>query len=98
MNRTDLLTASEAIIRDILRGTLPAGVPVYLFGSRARGDCRWNSDFDFWVDADVPRENVLAIQEQLEESIVPFRVDIVCTPQLQGEFGKCVQREAIRWM
>jgi len=39
--------------------------------------CRWNSDFDLWVDSDLPREDILAIEEQLEESIVPFRVDVL---------------------
>ena len=30
-----------------------------------------------WVDSDLPREDILAIEEQLEESIVPFRVDVL---------------------
>ena len=71
---------------------------MYIFGSRSRGDFRWNSDFDFWVDTDVPREIILEIEEQLEESIVPFGVDLVCTRQLQGEIGKRVKQEANRWM
>jgi len=98
MTRAELLNASEEIIRNVLRGALPAGAPVYLFGSRSRGDFRWNSDFDFWVDADVPRETILAIEEQIEESIVPFGVDLVCTRQLQGKFGQQVKQEAKRWM
>ena len=98
MTRADLLAASEEIIRNILRLTLTAGVPVYLFGSRSRGDRRWNPDFDLWVDADVPREDILTIEDQLEDSIVPFGVDIVTTCQLKGEFGQRVRQEAIRWM
>jgi predicted nucleotidyltransferase len=98
MTRADLLAVSEEIIRNILRQALPAGVPVYLFGSRSRGDLRWSSDFDLWVDADIPRENILTIEEQLDDSIVPFGVDIVTTHQLQGEFGKRVKQEAMRWM
>ena len=98
MTRAELLNTSEEIIRNVLRGARPAGAPVYIFGSRSRGDYRWNSDFDFWVDADVAREKILEIEEQLEESIVPFGVDLVCTSQLQGEFGKRVIQEAKRWM
>lgn len=98
MTRADLLAASEEIIRGILHRTLPAGATVYLFGSRSRGDRRWNSDFDLWVDADVPRESILTIEDQLEDSIVPFGVDIVTTRQLQGEFGQRVRQEAIQWM
>jgi uncharacterized protein len=98
MTRSDLLATSEEIIRSILRRTLPPGTAVYLFGSRSRGDRRWNSDFDLWVDADVPRESILAIEDQLEESIVPFGVDIVTTCQLKGEFGQRVRQEAVQWM
>lgn len=98
MTRAEFLSASEEIIRNILRAALPAGVPVYIFGSRSRGDYRWNSDFDFWVDADLARDKILEIEEHLEESIVPFGVDLVCTPQLQGEFGQRVIQEAKRWM
>jgi predicted nucleotidyltransferase len=50
------------------------------------------------VDADVPRESILTIEDQLEDSIVPFGVDIVTTRQLQGEFGQRVRQEAIQWM
>ena len=98
MTRAELLQLSETTIRDILRRNLPAGVPVYLFGSRARGTARWNSDFDLWVDADLPREVILSIEEQLDDSIVPFKVDIVTTPQLRGEFGARVAQEAKPWM
>lgn len=92
MTRDDLLNTSEEIIRNVLRCALPAGAPVHIFGSRSRGDNRWNSDFDFWVDAEVPHEKILVIEARLEESIVPFGVDLNCTRQLQGEFGMRVKQ------
>ena len=63
MIRAKLLNASEEIIRKDLRGTLPAGTPVFIFGPRSQGDNRWNSDFDFGVDTEVPRDKILEIQE-----------------------------------
>lgn len=98
MTRAELQTRSEAFIRDRLRGHLPPGVGVYLFGSRARRTASWNADYDLWIDADVPEGVIHAILEALDESFVPFKVDIVTTPELRGHFADRVKAEAIRWM
>lgn len=71
---------------------------MYLFGSRARGDARWNSDYDFWVDFAVDRKTIAEIEDELEESFVPFHVDIVTTEQLKGRFGELVRQEAKAWI
>lgn len=98
MNRSDLLRISEESIRAILAKRLPANTHAYLFGSRARGDGRWNSDFDLWVDASLTNETIIEIEADLEDSVVPFAVDIVTTAQLKGEFGQRVTQEARQWM
>ena len=98
MNQAELKAASEALIREILRKHLQADVPVYLFGSRARNTARWNSDYDLWIDAYLPSAVVAGIQEELDESFVPFKVDIVTTPKLRGRFGEIVKSEAKPWM
>lgn len=98
MNRAELKSAAEDRIREILRQHLPSPAPVYLFGSRARNTARWNSDYDLWVDANVPREVLIEISDALDESFVPFKVDVVTTPQLRGCFGERVRAEAQRWM
>ena len=98
MNQAELKAASEALIREILRKHLQADVPVYLFGSRARNTARWNSDYDLWIDTDLPSAIVAGIQEELDESFVPFKVDIVTTPKLRGLFGEIVKSEAKPWM
>lgn len=98
MNRAELSAAAETFIRNELHRRLPRGVAVYLFGSRARQTARWNSDYDLWVDADVPEEAIRAILEEIEESFVPFKVDIVTTPKLRGRFGQCVRAEALPWI
>ena len=98
MNQAELKAASEALIREILRKHIHANVPVYLFGSRARNTARWNSDYDLWIDANLPSAVVAGIQEELDESFVPFKVDIVTTPKLRGLFGEIVKSEAKPWM
>lgn len=98
MNQSDLREASEAFIRNELRKHLPQGARVYLFGSRARQTARWNSDYDLLVDADVPDRVITEILEEIDESFVPFKVDIVTTAKLRGRFGECVRAEAKPWM
>ena len=98
MNRDDLKRLSEQRIRETLRRYLPADNAVYLFGSRARGDAAWNSDYDLWIDGDLSRREIVDIIETLDESFVPFHIDVVTTPMLKGEFGERVRAEAKRWM
>ncbi|HSO81618.1 nucleotidyltransferase domain-containing protein [Thiocapsa sp.] len=98
MTRTELQRRSEAFIRDRLRRYLPSGVGVYLFGSRARRTASWNSDYDLWIDAEVPERVIHDVLEEIDDSFVPFKVDIVTTSGLRGQFAARVKSEAIRWM
>jgi len=41
---------------------------------------------------------IAEIIDVLDESIVPFQVDIVTTSSLRGAFGERVRAEAKRWM
>ena len=98
MTRQELIIKSEAYIRQLLRAHIPVHARVFLYGSRARHDNRWNSDYDLWVDSDLSGAVLSRLAEQLEESFVPFRVDIVTTSQLKGRFAERVKQEAAPWM
>lgn len=98
MTREELTNQSEIYIRRLLKAYLPPQARVYLYGSRSRHDNRWNSDYDLWIDADMPRHVIAEITDQIDESFVPFRVDIVATPQLSGRFAERVKQEATLWM
>lgn len=98
MTRQELINRSEAYIRLLLKEHIPSQARVYLYGSRARRDNRWNSDYDLWIDADMSRKLIAEMTDQFDESFVPFRVDIVTTPQLNGRFAERVKQEAIPWM
>lgn len=98
MTRQELISQSEAFIRLLLKEHIPPLARVYLYGSRSRRDNRWNSDYDFWIDADIHRKTIAELTDQLDESFVPFKVDIVTTPQLNGRFAERVKQEAMAWM
>ena len=82
-------------IKDMLSQVL-TGCQVYLFGSRATGRYREESDFDIGVLAprDISRELSIA-REMLEESAIPFTVDLVDLSATSIEFVEKVQREGI---
>ena len=82
-------------IKDMLSQVL-TGCKVYLFGSRATGRYREESDFDIGVLAprDISRELSIA-REMLEESDIPFTVDLVDLSVASPEFAEQVQREGI---
>jgi predicted nucleotidyltransferase len=98
MTRQELINRSEAYIRQTLREHIPSQVRIYLYGSRAHGDNRWNSDYDLWIDGEISGRVLSELIEELEESFVPFRVEIVTTLQLTGRFGERVKQEAIPWI
>jgi predicted nucleotidyltransferase len=98
MTRQELINRSEEYIRQTLRERIPSQARIYLYGSRANGDNRWNSDYDFWIDGEIPGRILSDLIEEFEESFVPFRVEIVTTPQLTGHFGERVKQEARPWI
>lgn len=98
MNRQELIHRSEAYISMLLKERIPSQARVYLYGSRSRRDNRWNSDYDLWIDAEISRKTIAELIDQIDESFVPFKVDIVTTPQLSGRFAEHVKQEAVPWM
>jgi len=74
-------------------------VTVYLFGSWARGEQRHSSDIDVAVDAPaaLPPGVMARVREALEESTVPYRVDVVELRTAPPEFRDRVRREGIAW-
>ena len=68
-----------AIVRDVLRRHLPPGAQAWVFGSRAHGGARRYSDLDLALEWAGPLglDVISAIAEELSESDLPYRVDLV---------------------
>lgn len=82
------------ILSDALRGV---EYRVYLFGSRATGRQRRGSDYDVAIEAQGEMSSALSrAREALEESTIPFQVDVVNLADASGALRDRVRREGIQ--
>ncbi len=73
-------------------------IEIYLFGSRARGTEKAGSDVDLAIISDTSLSQDLAIlREILEESNLPYKVDIVDINQAPY-LKKVILKEGKRWI
>lgn len=89
----------DEVRRIVLARLAGYDVAVYLFGSRARGTGRRASDVDVAVEPVEPLPlGVLAeLREALDESTVPYRVEIVDLSAADEAFCARVKREGVLW-
>lgn len=90
-----VLAQIETIVAEVFKDE---ACTVYLFGSRATGAFTVTSDFDVAVLAarDVSHKLSL-IREKLEQSNIPFKVDLVDLGLTSTEFSRQVQSEGMVW-
>lgn len=94
-NRDDLEEARRIVLKFL--GSQRARL--FLFGSRARGDARRASDIDVAVLPEAPliAGTLARLREALEESDIPYRVDIVDLSTAGAAFRHKVLTEGIPW-
>ena len=87
-------------VREILLAKL-AGlrVQVYLFGSRATGKAGATADIDVAIEPfeALPVGLLSEIREQLEESNIPYQVDLVDLSSASEKLAGMVRKEGILW-
>ncbi|MDI6750895.1 MAG: nucleotidyltransferase domain-containing protein [Rhodocyclaceae bacterium] len=88
--------AIERILAPLLMRT---GAKLKLFGSRARGDARRTSDIDLAIIANQNSDaaELAAIREALEESNVPFRIDLIDYSRASPSLQAAIDQEGIPW-
>ena len=72
---------------------------VFLFGSRAEGQERETSDLDigFLGIKPVPEKLIREIREALDESVIPYRVDLVDFHKVDPAFKVIALKKVIVW-
>lgn len=72
---------------------------LYGFGSFAKGAESTSSDIDIAIDADVPLPNhVFAdIRDRLEESTIPYAVDVINMQTANSRLKDEIRKNGVRW-
>lgn len=84
----------EILYETIVNPLKDAGATVWIFGSRARGDHKKNSDVDilyeFPANAKIPSGLIFSVKEELDDSRFPFIVDLVALKDLAKSYSSGV--------
>lgn len=74
-------------------------VKVWLFGSHAKGNSRRYSDIDIAIlpGESLPGSFISDLKEKIEQSTIPYSVDLVDLSQVNEEFRQKVLKEGIIW-
>ena len=67
----------------------------YAYGSRVKGKAWKYSDLDICYLDDIPRPLVNNIKEELEESDLPFLVELVAWKNMRAEFRELIKKDLV---
>lgn len=84
----------------VLNYLSPYKAQIYLFGSFARGEARPSSDVDIAIlplESSIPNHVIAGLRNELEESNIPYFVDVVDLSKVDQNFKKQILSEAILW-
>lgn len=91
----------ETLVREkILSIFNKTDVKIYLFGSRSRGNYKRGSDFDIGfenIEENIFRKLKIQFLDFLEESIVPYKVDMVLFDTADSSFIRETKKDLIIW-
>ena len=88
----DITSEQHKILLDLLNHYLP-GVTVWAYGSRIKGMAHPQSDLDLAVFASAEQKrSVAALKEALDESLLPFRVDLFIWNEIPAQFRENIQQ------
>jgi predicted nucleotidyltransferase len=86
-------------IQKLLRviSSLMPDAKIILYGSRARGDCRDNSDIDIALDAGekIPGNILVEVQEVVATLTMTHKVDIVDFASARGTFREAILHDGV---
>jgi uncharacterized protein len=91
--------AIEELRRMVLDALGEHDAAIWLFGSCARGEARQHSDIDIAI---LPRDNLPSgllaeLAADIEESPIPYDVDLVDLRRAEPALVEEVRREGVKW-
>ncbi len=93
-----MIEQDKQMLIEIVSKHLPQA-QIFLFGSRARKDNTPQSDIDIAIDNKTKIEPYILsqIKEALEESVIPFTIDVVDLNNISNNFKEQILKERIIW-
>lgn len=90
MNKLTINEIDYRIIKNIL-----AKYPYqfYAYGSRTKGTAKKFSDLDLCYLANIPRNEILNLNEELIESDLSFKVDLINLNKVDLSFKESIQKD-----
>ena len=91
----DITTEEFRIVRDILERNLSIDCKVWVFGSRAKNQARFNSDLDLAIEGKdkVSPKIIYQLKEDFTESKLPYTVDILDMNDIKPHFRDIVNQQ-----
>ena len=98
-NAESLYQRSEAYLKKLLKESLPKGSRFFLFGSRAQGTAGLMADIDIGILPPKPLDTktLAKLREKIEESFVPYSVDLVDFSNLSEQFKQQALKKTVPW-
>lgn len=95
-DREDILHYLKCMIEDVLK---EKSCKIYLFGSWARKEEKRTSDIDIAIEAttDLSDRLWIELRERIEESHLPYHVDLVNLRKASTDIIDKVRKEGILW-
>jgi type I restriction enzyme S subunit len=81
------------ILKNILK---KYDLDIYAFGSRAKKTARPLSDLDLLIKGSSDRRLIRQMQDDFEESNLPFKVDVVVWDEIDSSFQKRIEKDLVR--
>lgn len=92
------VTAQELLeIQQVLQSVLPAEAKVWVFGSRAKHQAKYNSDLDLAIECPQPltKFQVMKLGTGFDESRLPYKVDIVDMQTVEPYFREIIEQQKV---
>lgn len=85
--------------KHVLQKMQNENVKIYLFGSWARGIQRDSSDIDIAIEykSEEKYGKIGELRESIEESNIPYRVDVVDMRRISKDFAKKIRKDGVVW-
>ena len=88
---------SDEIINKIKNVGIKNNVEIYIFGSRARGDYKYNSDIDIVIKEYIMQDKEYRILNDIDKIDTEYKIDVVFIQNVKNkQFLNSIEKESIK--